>query len=82
MRNFPVNLGIIVGSHLNDAMYEMSFNPELAAKRLKFIKALTFFNENLKESVTEAYCDWLWNQLEIGEWGSEYKEGIEYKNKK
>ena len=40
---FERNLGIVVGSHLNDAMIEISINPQLASKRMKFIKALTFF---------------------------------------
>jgi len=40
MSNFETYLGIIVGSHLNDAMIEVSVNPQLAKKRLKFVKAL------------------------------------------
>jgi hypothetical protein len=68
-----VNLGIVVGSHLNDAMIEVSFKPDLAKKRLKFIKALTFFNEDLTQDVTKEYLDWLWNEIfENGRWGGPY----------
>ena len=63
MNNFETHLGIIVGSHLNDAMIEVSVNPQLAKKRLKFVKALTFFNEDLTKGVTDEYCSWLWDEL-------------------
>jgi hypothetical protein len=78
---FEVNLSIIVGSHLNDAMIEVSVNPQLAKKRLKFVKALTFFNEDLTKGVTDEYCDWLWNQLfENQRWGAPYIKGTDYEN--
>ena len=44
---FERHLGIVVGSHLNDAMIEISINPKLAKQRMKFVKALTFFNEDI-----------------------------------
>jgi len=73
MNSFPRHLGMVVGSHLNDAMIEVSINPELANKRLKFIKALTFFNEDLTKSVTDDYLNWLWNEIfENGRWGGPY----------
>jgi len=75
---FERNLGIVVGSHLNDAMIEISINPQLAGKRLKFIKALTFFNENLELGVTDDYLNWLWSELDNGNWGSEYDKSIDY----
>jgi hypothetical protein len=79
---FEVNLGIIVGSHLNDAMIEVSVNPQLAKKRLKFVKALTFFNEDLTKGVTDDYCDWLWNELfENQRWGGPYVKGSNYQTK-
>ena len=34
MNSFETHLGIIVGSHLNDAMIEVSINPQLAKKRM------------------------------------------------
>ena len=75
---FETNLGIVVGSHLNDAMIEISINPQLAGKRLKFIKALTFFNQNLELGVTDDYLNWLWAELDKGNWGSEYDKSIDY----
>lgn len=68
-----INLGTVVGSHLNDAMSEITVNPESAMKRLKFVKVLTFFNENLNMGVTEEYLDWLWSEIfENGRWGGPY----------
>ena len=79
---FERNLGIVVGSHLNDAMIEISINPQLAGKRLKFIKALTFFNENLQLGVTDDYLNWLWNELfENQRWGGPYVKGTDYSTK-
>ena len=79
MSSFETNLGIIVGSHLNDAMIEVSVNPQLASKRMKFVKALTFFNEDLTKGVTDDYCDWLWNELfENQKWGGPYVSGTNY----
>ena len=76
---FERNLGIVVGSHLNDAMIEISINQQLAGKRLKFIKALTFFNENLQLGVTDDYLNWLWNELfENQRWGGPYVKGTDY----
>ena len=79
---FERNLGIVVGSHLNDSMIEISINPQLAGKRLKFIKALTFFNQNLELSVTDDYLNWLWNELfENQRWGAPYVKGTNYETK-
>ncbi len=74
-----VNLGIVVASHLNDAMIEISINPQLAGKRLKFVKALTFFNEDLTKGVTDDYLNWLWNEIfENGRWGGPYVANTNY----
>ncbi len=78
MSSFMRNLGIVVGSHINDAMIEVSFNPELSTKRMKFIKALTFFNQNLELSVTDDYLNWLWSELDNGSWGGKYESNINY----
>lgn len=76
---FERNLGIVVGSHLNDSMIEISINPQLAGKRLKFIKALTFFNQNLELGVSDDYLNWLWNELfENQRWGAPYVKGTNY----
>jgi hypothetical protein len=77
-----VNLGIVVASHLNDAIMEISFNPELAKKRMKFIKALTFFNENLDMGVSDEYLNYLWKEIENGLWGMSFdKYNYETTNK-
>ena len=82
MSSFERHLGIVVGSHLNDAMIEISINPQLAGKRMEFIKALTFFNENLQSSVTDDYLKWLWNELfENQRWGGPYVKGTDYETK-
>ena len=81
MNRFETNLGIIVGSHLNDAMIEVSINPQLAKQRMKFIKALTFFNEDLTQSVTDGYLNWLWIELDNGRWGAPYVNGTNYETK-
>ncbi len=79
MSSFETNLGIVVGSHLNDAMIEVSINPQLAKKRMKFVKAITFFNEDLTKGVTDDYCDWLWNELfENQRWGGPYVKDTIY----
>ena len=80
MRSFETYLGIIVGSHLNDAMIEISINPQLAKQRMKFVKALTFFNEDLTKGVTDEYCSWLWDELDNGRWGAPYIKGTDYEN--
>ena len=82
MSSFETHLGIIVGSHLNDAMIEISINPKLAKQRMKFVKALTFFNEDLTKGVTDEYCSWLWDELfENQRWGGPYVKGTNYETK-
>ena len=77
-----VHLGIVVESHLNDAIIEISINPELAKKRMKFVKALTFFNENLDRDITDDYLDYLWKEIEKGLWGMSFdKYNYETTNK-
>ena len=77
-----VNLGIVVASHLNDAIILISSNPELAKKRIKFVKALTFFNENLDMGVSDEYLNYLWKEIENGLWGMSFdKYNYETTNK-
>jgi ABC-type dipeptide/oligopeptide/nickel transport system permease component len=76
-----VNLGMVVASYLNDAMLEMCYDSmkESAQQRIRFVKALTFFNENLERDVTNEYLDWLWNEVVNGNCGTSFKN---YKNNK
>lgn len=66
-----INLGIVLQSHLNDMAYDSA---EFIHKRIKFIKALTFFNEDLRRDVSDAYVDWLWKEIGAGNWGSSFEE--------
>ncbi len=76
-----VNLGTVVASHLNDAMLEMNFESmrETAQQRIRFVKALTFFNENLERDITDDYLNWLWKEVVNGNCGTSFKN---YKNNK
>jgi ABC-type dipeptide/oligopeptide/nickel transport system permease component len=76
-----VNLGTVVASHLNDAMLEMCFDSmrETAQQRIRFVKALTFFNENLERDITDEYLNWLWKEVVNGKCGTSFKN---YKNNK
>lgn len=67
----PINLGIVLQSHLNDMPYDSA---EFIHKRIKFIKALTFFNEDLRRDVSDAYVDWLWKEVLEGNWGSSFED--------
>lgn len=67
----PLNLGMVVQSHLNDMMYD---GEEFLTKRIKFVKALTFFNENLEKDVTHGYVYWLWDEIEKGNFGSSFAD--------
>ena len=75
-----INLGTVVTSHLNDALLELSYESmkESAYQRIRFVKALTFFNENLERDVTKEYLDWLWDEMfindRVGKSFSDYKK--------
>lgn len=73
--NMKVNLGTVVASYLNDAMLEITLSmKESAQQRIRFVKALTFFNENLEKGVTDEYLDWLWNEVIVnGNCGNSFK---------
>jgi len=66
-----VNLGVVVQNHLNNMVYDC---PDLLEKRVKFVKALTFFHHNLDKSVSDLYLDWLWEELSLKNWGSSYED--------
>ena len=68
----PVNIGVVVQSHLSDMPY---CSESLLDKRIKFLKALTFFNENLQRDVTDGYLNWLWKEVcEDGNFGSSFAD--------
>jgi hypothetical protein len=54
---FTVPVSLIIKSHLNDAMIEIQYNPELAQERLQFVKYLVhmFPDTNTKIDADEVY---------------------------
>jgi ABC-type dipeptide/oligopeptide/nickel transport system permease component len=52
---------------------------ETAQQRIRFVKALTFFNENLERDITDEYLNWLWKEVVNGKCGTSFKN---YKNNK
>ena len=46
-----VKVSLVIKSHLNDAMIEMSSNPELADHRLRFIQYLVHFYPNTNQEI-------------------------------
>lgn len=61
---FGVNLGIVVQSHLSDAIIELQINPTLAKQRLNFLKTIIHSNVDLSKEVSKKYLDDIWNSLE------------------
>lgn len=62
-RERGVSLNIPLQSHLSDAMFEMSFNPELAKQRLKFVKELLNTYDDLNQNISRDTLDEIWNNL-------------------
>ena len=56
-----VKVSLVIKSHLNDAMVEMSFNPELAQTRLEFVKYLVHYYPNTEQ---EIMVDWVYEQFQ------------------
>jgi hypothetical protein len=46
-----VKVSLVIKSHLNDAMIEMSSNPELADHRLRFVQYLVHFYPNTNQEI-------------------------------
>jgi len=57
----PVSL--IIKSHLNDAMIEIQYNPELAQERLQFVKYLVHM---FPDTNTEIDADEVYEQFKLG----------------
>ena len=55
-----VKVSLVIKSHLNDAMIEMSSNPELADHRLRFVQYLVHFYPNTNQ---EIIIDWVYDQF-------------------
>jgi hypothetical protein len=60
---FTVPVSLIIKSHLNDAMIEIQYNPELAQERLQFIKYLVHM---FPDTNTEINADEVYEQFKLG----------------
>lgn len=62
MKHISFEMAIL--SHLSDASIEVNFNPELAQKRINFVKYLIFhFKGDLTEMVSVDDLDLIWNEV-------------------
>jgi len=60
MRTIP--LQIVINSHLSDALIEISFNPQLAKDRIRFVKILTNRFSDLNERIEEDVLNKIWQE--------------------
>jgi hypothetical protein len=56
-------VSLIIKSHLNDAMIEIQYNPELAQERLQFVKYLVHM---FPDTNTEIDADEVYEQFKLG----------------
>jgi hypothetical protein len=57
-----ITLSIVINSHLSDSLIEMSFNPELAKNRIRFVKILTHRFSDLNQRVSEDELNKIWKE--------------------
>ena len=59
-KNMEAKVSMIIQSHLSDASLEMSFNQELAAIRIDFVKFLvhTYPDTNVRIDAKSVYENW------------------------
>lgn len=60
MRTIP--LQIVINSHLSDSLIEISFNPQLAKDRIRFVKILTNKFSDLNERIEEDVLNKIWQE--------------------
>jgi hypothetical protein len=60
MRTIP--LQIVINSHLSDSLIEISFNPQLAKDRIRFVKILTNRFSDLNERIEEDVLNKIWQE--------------------
>jgi hypothetical protein len=60
-----ISLNIVVNSHLSDSLIEVTFNPELAKDRIRFVKILINRYPNLDQRISEETLNKIWEE-EIG----------------
>jgi hypothetical protein len=59
-----MRVSMIIKSHLNDAMIEMDFNPEMAQERLRFAKYLVHM---FPDTDTKIDVDVVYKQFKLGD---------------
>ena len=57
-----ISLQIVINSHLSDALIEISFNPQLAKDRIRFVKILTNRFSDLNERIEEDVLNKIWQE--------------------
>ncbi len=61
-----LRLSIAIQSHLSDAAFEMSFNPEMAENRIHFVKTLINLYPNTDVEVEEAELTRIYKERILG----------------
>ena len=61
-----IKLSIAIQSHLSDAAFEMSFNPEMAENRIQFVKTLINLYPNTNVEVEEAELNKIYRERILG----------------
>jgi len=57
-----ITLSIVINSHLSDSLIEVSFNPELAKDRIRFVKILTNRFSDLNQRISEDELNKIWRE--------------------
>ncbi len=60
-------VSLIIHSHLNDMLIELTSNPEMASKRLKLVRRLLVECPDTTVRISDERLEELWNGLNLGE---------------
>ena len=61
---FETPVSLVIKSHLNDAMIEIQYNPELAQSRLEFVKYLVHHYPNTNQEIIP---DFVYEQFKLSQ---------------
>jgi hypothetical protein len=61
-----LRLSIAIQSHLSDAAFEMSFNPEMAENRIQFVKCLINLYPDTSIEVEESELNRIYRERILG----------------
>ena len=64
---FTTKVSLIILSHLEDMELEISTNPEMAYKRMRFVRILISEYPDTNVRISDEKLDELWNGLSLGE---------------